>query len=43
MTLSSGEQLTLRRFYRYHLFERPNRWNPFIHGKRLFEAWITNA
>ena len=43
MKLTTGKQLSLRRFYRYHLFERKKRWNPFIHGKRLFEAWISNA
>ena len=35
-------KVTPRDYYRYHLFEREDVWNPFHHGKRLTEQWITN-
>ena len=41
-TYSKILNITMRQYYRYRLFERKNSWNPFIHGKRLFEAYITN-
>ena len=34
--------ITARDYYRYKLFEREGMWNPYIHGRRLFEAFVTN-
>ena len=41
--MKKNYDISMRDYYRYLLMERANNiWNPFIHGKRLFEAWITN-
>lgn len=41
-TMKKDYKITMRQYYRYQLMDRGDRiWNPFIHGKRLFEAWIT--
>jgi len=31
----------MTQYYRYLLLERKNQWNPFIHGQRLFQHFIT--
>ena len=38
---SNGEKITMTQYYRYRLLERKNQWNPFIHGQRLFQKFIT--
>ena len=39
---SPALKITMRKYYKYRLFDRHDIWNPFIHGKRLFEAYVTN-
>ena len=38
---STGKKITMTQYYRYRLLERKNQWNPFIHGQRLFQKFIT--
>ena len=38
---SNNKKLTMTEYYRYRLFERKDEWNPFIHGQRLFQQYIS--
>ena len=37
----NGDKITMTQYYRYRLMERKNEWNPFIHGQRLFQKFIS--
>ena len=38
---SDESKITMTEYYRYRLMERKNEWNPFIHGERLFQQYIS--
>ena len=38
---TEGNKITMTQYYRYRLMERKGEWNPFIHGQRLFQKFIT--
>ena len=40
---SVGKKITMTEYYRYMLLERKGIWNPFIHGQRLFQKFITST
>ena len=40
---TDGDRITMTQYYRYRLMERSGQWNPFIHGQRLFQKFITST